>query len=388
MIRLVIRGVNPEPWAIGTVNCYAKGRGTISPNPKVVNYQLALREELLQMDLPPVPLPLFPQELRVLYWRSTERGQPADVTNLNKATEDALQGILYQNDVHNFKVTGEIMEQHRGVEHVGLIIILDDYHGDDHRHALLSEEIISQPVKAFRRQRLRAAGRGVPVVERTAPKHPAPFSPTILAELRSVVDQLAPQFDRLPVRILDPMAGIGTIHRLQSPFTITTTGLEIEPEWAAQHPDTLEGDATDMPFGKECFEMIVTSPPYGNRMADQFVSKDGTKRITYYHFLGRRLHENSSAGMQFGPEYCKTMRDILVECKRVLVPDGVFVLNISDFIRAGKVVPVVQFYLNEMVRLKYKVIMDRSVPTPRMRYGTNHRVRVESERVIVFRKRS
>ena len=190
------------------------------------------------------------------------------------------------------------------------------------------------------------------------------------------------------MRILDPMAGVGTIHQLADPDRIVTTGLEIEPEWAEQHPSTVEGDATDMPFGKEWFEMIVTSPPYGNRMADQFVSKDGTKRITYYHFLGRRLHENSSAGMQFGPTYCKTMRDILVECKRVLVPNGVFVLNISDFIRAGEVVPVVQFYVDEMTRLRYKVIADKAIPTPRMRYGTNHRVRVESERVIVFRKRS
>ena len=225
-------------------------------------------------------------------------------------------------------------------------------------------------------------------MERTAPDHPARFSQTILAELRWIVAELMQKFGHYPVRILDPMAGVGGVHQLQIPGAVATTGLEIEPEWAAQHPDTLEGDATDMPFGKECFEMIVTSPPYGNRMADQFISKDGTKRITYYHFLGRRLHENSSAGMQFGPAYCKTMRDILVECKRVLVPDGIFVLNISDFIRAGEIVPVVQFYIDEMVRLRYKVILDRRVPTPRMRYGTNHRVRVDSERVIVFRKRS
>jgi DNA methylase len=209
-----------------------------------------------------------------------------------------------------------------------------------------------------------------------------------MEELRSVVAVLMQQYGHRPVRILDPMAGVGGVHQLRIPGDVATTGLEIEPEWAAQHRGTIEGDATDMPFGNESFEMIVTSPPYGNRMADQFVSKDGTERVTYYHYLGRRLHENSSAGMQFGPAYCKTMRDILVESKRVLVPDGVFVLNISDFIRAGEIVPVVQFYLDEMFRLQYKVIADKAIPTPRMRYGANHRVRVESERVIVFRKRT
>ena len=218
-------------------------------------------------------------------------------------------------------------------------------------------------------------------------EHPAKFSQPILEELRQIVDVFVPAFGRRPLRVLDPMAGVGTIHQLQDAGRIATTGLEIEPEWAEQHPGTIEGDATDMPFGSASFEMIVTSPPYGNRMADQFVSKDGTTRITYYHFLGRRLHENSSAGMHFGPEYCKTMRDILVECKRVLVPDGVFVLNVSDFIRAGKIVPVAQFYLDEMIRLRYKVVADKAIPTQRMRYGANHRLRVESERVIVFRKR-
>lgn len=221
----------------------------------------------------------------------------------------------------------------------------------------------------------------------TSAKHPAPFPNLIMNELRDVVIALLPMFDRRPVRILDPMAGIGRIHQLRTPGVVATTGLEIEPEWADQHRGTLEGDATDMPFGSETFEMIVTSPPYGNRMADQFVAGTDTHRVTYYHYLGRRLHENSAAGMHFGPAYWKTMRDILVECKRVLVPNGVFVLNISDFVRAGQVVDVVQFYLDEMFRLQYKVIADRAVPTQRMRFGANHRVRVGSERVIVFRKK-
>jgi ubiquinone/menaquinone biosynthesis C-methylase UbiE len=182
------------------------------------------------------------------------------------------------------------------------------------------------------------------------------------------------------------MAGVGTIHGLARPG-IVTTGLEIEPEWADQHPMTIEGDATAMPFGDDSFELVMFSPPYGNRMADQFVSKDGTYRVTYYHFLNRRLHENSAAGMHFGPDYCKTMRSILVECKRVNTPDGFVVINVSNFIKNGEVIDVIQWYIDSMIDLGYRVMKDREVTTRRMRYGANHKLRVGSEHVITFKLR-
>lgn len=222
----------------------------------------------------------------------------------------------------------------------------------------------------------------------TPPDHPAKFSAPIMDLLDVIVKRgLLERWVRRPVRILDPMAGVGTVHALAQEGTIVTTGLEIEPEWANQHPRTIEGDATDMPFGDGSFEMIVTSPPYGNRMADQFVSKDGTKRMTYYHFLGRRLHENSAAGMHFGDQYKKTMTDIFIECKRVLVEDGIIVLNVSDFIKNGDIVPVVEWYRDMLIGLGYRVMKDDEVKTRRMRYGANHKLRVESERVIVFQRR-
>ena len=215
--------------------------------------------------------------------------------------------------------------------------------------------------------------------------HPSKYSQTIYDYLETLVAALAPRFgDR--VRILDPMAGVGTIHRLARPG-IVTTGLEIEPEWAGQHPDTIEGDATYMPFGNGSFEMVIFSPPYGNRMADQFVSRDGTYRVTYYHFLGRRLHENSAAGAHWGPKYWKLMTDILIECKRVTVPDGLVIINVSDFIQNGKVIPVVQWYLDVMFGLGFRVLKDTEIDTRRMRYGANHKLRVGSEHVITFKRR-
>lgn len=216
--------------------------------------------------------------------------------------------------------------------------------------------------------------------------HPSKYSKKIYRYIEEQVAVLAPQFEHQPVRILDPMAGVGTIHQLARPG-IETTGLEIEPEWAEQHPATIEGDATNMPFGNNSFEMVIFSPPYGNRMADQFVSKDGTYRVTYYHFLNRRLHENSAAGMHFGGAYCKTMLAILVECKRVVTPNGVIIINVSNFIQKGKEIHVVQWYLDTMFSLGYRVIKDLPTETPRMGYGANGKSRVRFEHVITFKLR-
>jgi len=221
----------------------------------------------------------------------------------------------------------------------------------------------------------------------TAPAHPAKFSAPIIEVIRPMLDELSFLRDPPPMRVLDPMAGVGTVHTLAIPNVIQTWGLEIEPEWADQHPNTWEGDATAMPFPDNYFDAIVTSPPYGNRMADQFVSKDGTRRITYYHFLGRRLHENSAAGMHFGDEYQKTMRDIFIECKRVLTMRGAIILNVSDFIKNGQVVPVVQFYLDLLHDLGYHVSRDVPVPTQRMKFGANGKLRVDHERVILFTRK-
>ena len=145
-MRLVIRGINPEPWATGTVNCYGKGRGTISPHPKVVNYQNAIREELDGIEQPSGNWPL---EVRFFYARSTERGQPADVTNLNKATEDALQGILFGNDRHNRRVTGEILVQGPDVKDVGIIVWITPYTPDPDDVEDMLEELQMPTMQAF-----------------------------------------------------------------------------------------------------------------------------------------------------------------------------------------------------------------------------------------------
>ena len=149
-MRIIIRGINPEPWAIGTINAWGKGKASMSANPKVVNYQNAIREELENQGFTEYPFAGgWPLDVEFLYFRSTEHGNVADVTNLNKATEDALQGILFGNDRHNRRVAGEIIEQDPHVDHVGIIIMIRPYEFDPDLHEELIEAIRLEPVRAF-----------------------------------------------------------------------------------------------------------------------------------------------------------------------------------------------------------------------------------------------
>lgn len=146
---IVIQGINPEPWAIGTINAWGKGKATMSPNPKVENYKLAIREDLERRISDFTPRIGWPVDLFIWYVRSTHGGgQPADVTNLNKATEDALQGILFGNDRFNFRVGGDILEQGPHVEYPGLIIKVEDYYIDPNvKQQLMNMLVTAEPVE-------------------------------------------------------------------------------------------------------------------------------------------------------------------------------------------------------------------------------------------------
>lgn len=207
-------------------------------------------------------------------------------------------------------------------------------------------------------------------------KHPARYSDAILDLSRQLVPEGA--------LVLDPFAGTGRIHELEHAFTF---GIEIEPEWAEMHPRTILGDALELPsFWTDLFDVIVTSPTYGNRMADHHEARDGSRRITYRHVLGRPLHENNSGGLQWGEKYRDFHQRAWAEAVRVLRPGGLFILNISDHVRRGKVEPVSSWHVMTLEDLGLTVVKAHRVATPRMRFGANATTRVDHELVIEFTK--
>jgi tRNA G10 N-methylase Trm11 len=185
------------------------------------------------------------------------------------------------------------------------------------------------------------------------------------------------------VKVLDPFAGTGGIHKLSARQTV---GVELEPEWANQHPNTIIGNALNLPFPDASFDAIATSPTYGNRMADHHDAKEGSTRHTYKHTLGRNLTDTNSGAMQWGNTYRQFHRKAWAEAIRVLKPGGRLVLNISDHIRKGQPQGVNLWHVAALCELGLTFHEAVPIETKRQRHGANAHLRVGNEWIITFTK--
>lgn len=228
-------------------------------------------------------------------------------------------------------------------------------------------------------------------------KHPAKFNDDLMSVIRTVVLDDMVEREVRHYAILDPLAGVGTIHKLRSAH-IHTVGIELEPEWAEQHPDTITGDSlkilrmwTDPRRPeREGYNAVITSPCYGNRMADHHEAKDKSARNTYRHKLGRPLTGGSSAGLQWttshDDEYKAFHRELWALAVQMIEPGGIFVLNIKDHIRKQEIMKVTDWHIATLTALGLRLEAMRKVWATGNRQGQNGDARIEYEWIVTLRK--
>jgi hypothetical protein len=181
--------------------------------------------------------------------------------------------------------------------------------------------------------------------------HPAPYSDDLL----DLFANLLTEHVEPGAIVLDPFAGTGRIHWLRPAFA------------------------------DDEFDAIVTSPTYGNRLADKHNASDPERRRSYTHDLGRDLTAGNSGGMQWGEEYRVLHDAAWCEARRVLRPGGIFLLNIKDHIRNGERQQVTVWHLELLRDLGFRWIAQHEVSTRGLMAGANHDLRAGGEMVHVLR---
>lgn len=211
--------------------------------------------------------------------------------------------------------------------------------------------------------------------------HPAPYSEGLFPIFADLISSVA--VERQQVKLLDPMCGEGSIldikqHLPGVAFQVHASDLY---RWTYAREGVHVADATSLPHPDSIFDVIVTSPPYGNRMADA-LSSDGDNRVTYADRRGAEAQPNDVSGMQWGQQYRLTMSTIWAETVRVAKPGALIVVNCKDHIRQARIQPVTEWHLLALTRLGCTITALRFLLTSGVKGIANDSARTGFETVF------
>jgi len=216
-----------------------------------------------------------------------------------------------------------------------------------------------------------------------------------------------------PLTVLDPFAGTGRVHELRQ-FGHDTFGVEIEPIWAALHQGTVVGNALHLKDAVKgrLFQAVVTSPCYGNRLADCHHNADSCKacsgngtingdvckicrglgvsmRRSYTFDLRRmtgdplaHLAPDNAGALQWGPRYKEFHARVWAQIPGLLIPPALFLLNIKDHIRNRARQPVTDWHVRTLRTFGFEIVERHEVKTAGLRFGSN-RERCPEELILM-----
>lgn len=136
---ILIMDLNPEPWTEGSPGIGFRGKQrypTLVKDARLRDYQDGVKDNIKQAY---PNLEMYPEgiELHLIckFWRQLDKytsgtgrqtqRKVADATNMTKAIEDALQGILYKNDRQVKHSEGEIIMEGEDVAPRILILCIE-----------------------------------------------------------------------------------------------------------------------------------------------------------------------------------------------------------------------------------------------------------------------
>lgn len=148
---MLIEGINPEPWTAPEI-----GRGRVFKKETLRTYQNAVKE-CIESEFEGC-VPAFDKGVRLAekfyFWRQLDmaeiggrnrRRKEADATNMQKALEDALQGVVFPNDRAVIDVQSRIVEVGVDVEPrilIDLMALEDTF--TSYRHETLLETMLER----------------------------------------------------------------------------------------------------------------------------------------------------------------------------------------------------------------------------------------------------